>query len=363
VDAAELTVTNPVTNQPEKGYCGFPRVDSSAKTAEAGGWDGHYLYADPNRDHLYITTVCANGKANWLGLVVMTRNDAVTWATVRQVKDVGFWRTPLTALSSGHVGFAFNSGGKAFVEWFRFPGTPADLQSKKEVAPLSYPSDQDTAADKMSDRVGLNASMYAYLTLSRADDTGGPFNLAKSRFLLAAYKNRNKAATYDLYEYEPGQPSKVFATVEAETPGRSVLQGTFVEADGVNAPSIFYWLEEVSKGKFQTRFRVYSGGAQRGGTHTVSETFSTPTFTGDYLGGTSYKTGDGWDFFLSWSESGSLKFVNVFVPAVFRAPGLGFSKVNARTVVNAPAKLAVPPGAASEVLRKSGKIDAGRPRP
>jgi hypothetical protein len=353
IDAADLTVTNPVTKQPEKGYCGFPRVDSGAKTAEAGGWDGHYLYADPNHNHLYITTVCANGKANWLGLVLMTRTDGITWSTHRQVTDAGFWRTPITALSNSRVGFVYAQGNKAFFETFGFPGKPEDFQLKKEVAPLSYPSDVDTDTDKMSTRVGLNASMYAYPTMSRAETRAKPFNLLKRRFLLAAYNNKDKAATYNLFEFDSDQPAKLFATVEAEKPGRSVLQGTFVEAVGENAPSIFYWLEEIETGKFQVRFRIFSNGKQFGGTRTISETFSTPTFTGDYLHGTSYKTGDGWEFFLSWSESGELKFVNVFVPSTLEKAKPLFASVNAKIKVNSPPKIVVPTGAASELRRKS----------
>ncbi|MDQ3804034.1 MAG: hypothetical protein M3416_09420 [Acidobacteriota bacterium] len=55
---------------------------------------------------------------------------------------------------------------------------------------------------------------------------------------------------------------------------------------------------------------------------------------------------------LSWSESGNLKFVNVFVPAVTRLAVPQFASVKARVRVNSPPQLAVPAGAASELSRK-----------
>lgn len=68
----------------------------------------------------------------------------------------------------------------------------------------------------------------------------------------------------------------------------------------------------------------------------------------------SYKTGDGWEFFLSWSESGVLKFANVFVPSAPRGAVPQPAPAKAKIGVNAPAKLTVPAGAASELRRKGG---------
>lgn len=315
-----------------------------------GGWDGHYLYADPNHNHLYITTVCTPGKGNWLGLVLMTRDNGANWSVFRHVQDNFFWREPVLALSNGLVGFAYRANNKAIVQTFRFPGlAPNDPATLQEVAPLSYPP--DTPQEKYIDRVGLNASVADYLSLARVEKQprGGRPKLA---FLLAAYRNQNMAVAYDLYEYEPGKAAKLFATVEAEKAGNSILQGTFVEAADMNAPSIFYWLEQVEKGKFRTRFQIFSKGKRLGATQTISQDFTTSSFTGDYLDGTSYKTSDGWEFFLSWSESGRLKVAQVFVPSAPTTKG--------PLVISVPSPLAavspvvVPAAAASEVARQSG---------
>ena len=350
IDAAHLTVTSPLTNQPEKGYCGYPRPSSDGKEVSAGGWDGHYLYADPNHNHLYVTTVCATARGNWLSLVIMSRNDGVTWGTIRQFKDIGFWRTPVMALSNGQVAFAYRAGNKAVVGRFKFPDTKQDFGATEEVALATHPVDKDEA---FLDKIGLYTSAAAYLSLSRAANRPKLSARLKNRFLLASYNNENNAASYTLYEYVPGQRAMPFATVEAESKGRSILHGTFVEAEGENAPSIFYWLEEVGDGRFQIRFRVYYNAKQVGHTHSVSTMFRSPKpfFTGDYMGGTSYKTGHGWEFFLAWDVCTNLRFVNVFLP-VSPKPDLLFASVPARTKLDSPLKLITVADAGSEVVVK-----------
>ncbi|HEX8722429.1 MAG TPA: hypothetical protein VF736_17570 [Pyrinomonadaceae bacterium] len=89
--------------------------------------------------------------------------------------------------------------------------------------------------------------------------------------------------------------------------------------------------------------------------------FTSPSFTGDYMAGTSYKTGDGWEFFLSWDVCGNVRFANVFVPAVPPKPDAPVLSVAARTRVGTPPTVKMPPGAFTEIVGKLRAIDSTQP--
>jgi hypothetical protein len=325
VDAAKLAVKNPNTKRFEQGYCGWPRKNADGKTTEAGGWDGHYAYSDPFNGLLYITTVCATSRGPWQGLLLLSRDRGQNWATIWQT-DAAFWRNPVTSLANGTLAVALSRGSgssrKAYVQTFNGI-TPV---GEKEIAAAPYPSDKDTAADKMSNRVGLNANMYAYLGLARAGAGGGQ----AQAFRLAAFGDEGGDAIYRIFSYDPQKPAPaLLSTIKAAAAGNSVLHGTFVESLGQSRATIFYWLEQKSKGKFQVHFKPFIDNQAGGAPQALSSEFATPTFTGDYIGGTSYQTATGHRFFLSWSEAGVLKFVDVSVnlsglsgaPAVSRSRG------------------------------------------
>ena len=301
IDAAKLKVAN------EVGYCAWPRVNNELHKAEAGGWDGHFLHADQINGNIYITTPCTSGKGE-LGLVLMADQKLNEWKVVHQVKDAFFWRVPITTLSDGSVVIAYanSSLNKAFIGLTTEPGGPFDEQ---ELAALSFPSD-------IASRAELPASMYVYTTLARITAHKG----TKEGYQSATWFNSGGDVTYNIKRHGAGTGTTPNATtISGAKKGNSVLHGTFVDSTGPEAldgdsPSIFFWLEQVGKGKFQVRFRPFIGGNAMAKPEAISNVFSTSAFTGDYISGTSYRTAIGlWKFYLSWSQSGSLRFAEVTI--------------------------------------------------
>jgi hypothetical protein len=320
IDAARLVVEDSKGNFVE-GYCGVPRVDAAKKTAEAGGFDGHYLYADSFKNDLYLTTICTTGNDPDYGLLLTSPDGGKTWRVLRQVAaPPNFWRVPINSLSNGYLAFAYALNGSAQIETLKLPIKANEKAGVTPVAKLSYPSDSDTATDKMSERVGLDANMYAYLALARSSQparaaVGARMPPPTERFMLAAYESEGKNAIYNLWEFDPQTgEKKAYDTIKAEKPDRSVLHGTFADAEGTGAPHAFFWIDQQSKNFFRLRAKFYRGTEPIGGARFISPGFATYKFTGDYIGGASYQTADSWEFFLSWSEAGKLRYKRIFVP-------------------------------------------------
>lgn len=313
VDAAELEVRNPVTQQMEVGYCGVPRIDRLKKASSAGGWDGHYLYRDVSGPGYYlITTTCASGKGRSPGLLLVSSGGYPDWRVLQQYdKPDSFWRVPIAQLSNQTLGVAYHQNGNLILDVARSPYTLRYFEPIATI-PVSWPARLNL------NNMGLNASMYGYFNLAAATVLDKITRKPKEGFTVASFMNDNDDAIYNLYfqtpEVNPG-PLKPFATIRAATKGSNPLQGTLVQSASPGMSSIFYWVEELSKGQFQMRFQPFIQNVAVGTPRTISSKFSTPGFTGDYLGGTSYYSNNGTHFFLSWSESYSLKYAEVFVPS------------------------------------------------
>ncbi|MFN8523364.1 MAG: hypothetical protein U0821_09710 [Chloroflexota bacterium] len=337
IDAAKLSCMNPTTNKLEVGYCGFPRLDATQNRSEAGGWDGHYLHMAQATGDLFITTVCATARG-YQGLVLRSTDVGQSWTVVRQVPTNFFWRVPICSLPGGTIAIAYPSKGQAIVEAASPPYNTVNFTKLGPSPKLSYPSDKDTPTNRMADRVGLAASMYAYLSLSRVT-TSTPFGL-RDGFRLAYYADSGGDAVYGLRDFGfPLTKAGDSAIVKSATAGRNVLQGTFVDVGGVPlkrpSPNIFFWIEQLEKGRFQVRCQVFLGGAPIGGPEAVSEIFATPSFSGDYIHGTAYSSGAGeWTFVLAWSQAGSLRFAEVNVKAG-ASPGFAVNRVAPRFTFDA----------------------------
>lgn len=300
IDAAKLKVAG------EDDYCAWPRVDNRLHTAEAGGWDGHFLYADHFNGNIYLTTPCQTAKGD-LGLVLMADPQLTEWKVIHQVKDAAFWRVPITTLSDGSVVIAYlnSSLDKVFVG---LSAEPAGSFDGQKLAEISFPED-------IVSRAELPDWLYVYPTLARITTHKG----TKEGYQSATWFNSGGDITYNIERHGAGTSATPNATtISGAKKGNSVLQGTFVESTGPGAldgdsPSIFFWLEQVGKGKFQVRFLPFIGGNAMAKPEAISNVFS--TFTGDYISGTSYRTATGlWKFYLSWSQqSGSLRFVEVTI--------------------------------------------------
>jgi hypothetical protein len=297
IDAAKLTVAG------EEGFCAWPRINKALHTAEAGGWDGHFLYADHFNGNIYLTTPCLSAKGD-LGLVLMANPQLTEWKVILEVKDAAFWRVPITTLSDGSVVIAYpnSSLNKAFVGLSAEPAGPFD---EKELAALSFPED-------IVSRAGLPDWLYVYPTLARITADKGN----KEGYQSATWFNSGGDITYNIERHTHGATLNA-TTISGAKKGNSVLQGTFVDSTGPKAldgdsPSIFFWLEQVGKSKFQVRFLPFIGGIAMANPEAISNVFS--TFTGDYISGTSYRTATGlWKFYLSWNQSGSLQFAEVTI--------------------------------------------------
>ncbi len=301
IDAATLKVAG------EEGYCAWPRVNNVLHTAEAGGWDGHFLHADRFNGNIYLTTPCLSAKGD-LGLVLMADPQLTEWKVIHQVKDAFFWRVPITTLSDGSVVIAYaNSGANTAKALVGLSAEPAGPFDEQELAELSFPDD-------IASRAELPAFMYVYPTLARITAHKG----TKEGYQSATWFNSGGDVTSNIERHAPGTTLNA-TTISGAKKGNSVLHGTFVDSTGPEAldgdsPSIFFWLEQVGKGKFQVRFLPFVGGNAMAKPEAISNVFAPSAFTGDYISGTSYRTATGlWKFYLSWSQSGSLRFAEVTI--------------------------------------------------
>jgi hypothetical protein len=313
VDAAELVVRNPATQKEEVGYCGVPRIDRANKTSFPGGWDGHYLSMGVGGPNYYlITTTCVSGKGGSPGLLLVSSGGYPDWRVLQQYdRPDNFWRVPVAQLSNQTLAVAYQQNQNLVLDVARFPYTTRDFEPWGSI-PVSWPARLTLA------NIGLNASMYGYYNLVAATVLDTATGQTKEGFKIASFVNDKDDVIYQLYfQTWPIKPAplKPFATIRAATKGRNPLHGTLVQSEAPGMSSIFYWVEELSKGQFQMRFQLFNHENVPIGKHTnISSTFTTPDFTGDYLGATSYSTNDGTHYFLSWSESYTLKYVKVFVP-------------------------------------------------
>lgn len=139
IDAAKLSVPiaqtdvaslpTSVTNLTVDGYFGVPRLKTKddAFVLSAGGWDGHYLYADPYTGNLFFSSIGIRGlstnKDNMSSrqgeqphhIVAISKNQGRTWSVCLLAYGSHSFRAPVSSLPTGEVAVAYPSDDGNFV--------------------------------------------------------------------------------------------------------------------------------------------------------------------------------------------------------------------------------------------------------
>jgi hypothetical protein len=131
IDAATLSVPNSNGQNPQVGLVGRPRhhvgdgsnyVPIGKKWCNAGGFDGHFLYADPYSGYVYVATVATYGgdsdykTETSIGLLLVSKDNGKSWTVLGRRDGLAqgdFFRPPIAALPSGRVAVAFSANSTA----------------------------------------------------------------------------------------------------------------------------------------------------------------------------------------------------------------------------------------------------------
>lgn len=335
IDAAKLNVPTTLAdaNSPAAvdtvGLCGAPRLKHTGiNYSEAGGWDGHYLYADPYSNHLYLSTICIYGDATvgneyWEGLLITSQNKGNTWSVIAystNVPQMWLWRTPLSSNNAGKIGYAFEDGiSQTKMVVFDNTATSVDLSTAVTVA--SFTGGSLPSAIKTD-----TAGMIAYPTL-----VGD--NLNPARFYLAQPSVQpNGEVTFNFYNTNGTSSVQTGETLHPVTTGGSTFHGTLVDPRPDSTLSVFYWTDvsPASPNTYRERFQVFSHGepllAAPGeltlfANHAYSYAYESGQFMGDYYSGATYVDSHGnINFVCPWNENGALVFNTIVIgPPVERA--------------------------------------------
>lgn len=343
IDAAKLTVKSP-EGVPTKGLCGTPRLIQETKMvevtlpggqkgkapvvtkrAEGGGWDGHYLYADPYNGNLFLSTPCVYGskevnKERFLALLLLSTDRGSSWKAIGQIdtqKDAAVaWRMPVTSLPSGHVAFGYLNWKLRQLKLAVVtpPYTQVDLTQGKVLATRS-PGELGPGAQ-------VNSNKTDYPTLARNPGKGFLVTAADWKPVDPGTKLAHRFFDVPVN----ATPGGIQEQAGIAAPGSAdMLHGTLIEGTPSADVHLFYWVERSSgtmtaDGKFlnplRVKFQVFKGNKAiltKPGELTVADgkpyAFGAGDFVGDYMGGASYIGADGHlRFVAAWSEEGVLRF-------------------------------------------------------
>lgn len=349
IDAATLVVTSP-SGVPTQGLCGTPRlsqkwkkVDSKLpdgktiqvtvldKTAEGGGWDGHYLYADPYKGNIFLSTPCVFGTAmnqeRFLVLLLMSSNRGDSWKVIGRLDTVNdwadAWRMPISSLPSGQVAFGYlNWALKQLKVAILFPPyPPVDLTAKATVL-ATYSSGELGPGAK------VDTLVTGYPTLARNPGKGFLVTTADWKPAGSGTKLAHRFFDVPITLALPGTKKE---RPGIEAPGMAdMIHGTLIEGTPSTDLHAFYWVERspvavTEDGKFQNAFRVkfqvFKGNTvilKQPGELTIangqSYAYRADAFIGDYMTGASYAGRDGsQNFVAAWSEQGVLRFNTISI--------------------------------------------------
>ena len=384
VDAATLVVPDP-SGTPVQGFCGTPRLFKTEKMvgnpgtpkvkvpiqwSEGGGWDGHYLYADPYSGNLFLTTPCHYGTGNMnegrtLALFLMSSDRGDSWKVVARIDTqkewVDAWRMPVTSLPNGVVAFGYVTGKELKVALVAPPYDDVDLQ------PKSVSSLQSGA---LLPETGINTNISGHPVLARLPGRG---------FLASTFDRQPEGSGtkltqrfFDLRLIPLPLPGKGVAELPkiVAAGDRDVVHGTFIEGTPATDLHVFYWAERTAvRGVSQLRvkYQVYKGTTallKQPGELTIARgkpyTYGAKEFIGDYMSGASYTGQDGSQRFVAaWSEQGVVRFNTISVsPQILSAKAPG--PVDAQIVSQPlPLQQVVLPSPAGETPKPA----RGRPTP
>jgi hypothetical protein len=381
IDAATLTVKTPKEGS-VKGFCGVPRPweevacsdptkkdikDCPASTvptkkwAEVGGWDGHYIAAEPE-GRMVVSTLCAFGtgtsqrpapgvtdstfllKNNDLRahIFVVSDDGGKSWQSQaslpqpdKERPSLGIWRGAIMPLDGDRWAFAYGLDGKVKL----LIDDPLKGSFSKTTAVADF--QEVTKTDPLPWNLFTNHFAIGWdLALNRVPigSTAGPGGLKRPIFkplVQVASYTWDKGSTLRFQTHnvdlDTGIAKALTSAIRADDDGDSVAEGSFIQG---HRASLFYWLEELEANKFRVRYQIYSQGKplltaglfsrQKPGTvkdtggqpheFTGLGTGSTVPFQGDYVKGAHYlDTKENEHFFLVWNENGTVAFAEVRV--------------------------------------------------
>lgn len=343
IDAATLAVPEP-SGGTTVGLCGAPRLLSkveikhqtsksgigislpvTVKWSEVGGWDGHYLYADPYHGGLFLSVPCFYGtgkenEARSRALLLRSTDRGGSWQVIGQIDSdknpVWGWRMPVSSDPSGRLALSYFSAYDLKLAVFSPPYDKVDPLQAKTVTSVS-PGDH-------SPKANINTNIWGSPSL-----TSGP-----DGFLIAADDWINDEGAQRMRFRVFGEPSltqELPSAMEPESP-REAMQGTFIDGAPGSQLRAFYWLERTPgpikantqslPDQLRVKFQVFDGKTPLL-THPAELTIKDQkayafqplgAFIGDYMRGASYVGKDGAQRFVAvWGEGGSLRFNTITV--------------------------------------------------
>lgn len=303
------------------GHCGTPHThltdtDPSdnidyGEHSSAGGWDGHSLHADPYSGDLILATKCGHAPADDTkkdeiqeGVVLRSTDGGASWSqicffTSDLLSSSGsFFRVPITTRKSGEVAFSYRAKGTLRLVTIKNPGRG---QCGQGDAVFSYVTGFDSEA--IVNETGAKNPLSTSIARPGPGD-GDHYTLAVHDVL------NGKHLRHVLLRYQAGQAPVTTPHVSLEAPPGHVIWGTLIEGVGTFARfNLAYFLQTVPERtgtRLQVGYRVVGksgvvaeGIATRdanGNPYTWQPTLKpdgTAVFLGDYMGGTSYSSGQG----------------------------------------------------------------------
>jgi hypothetical protein len=343
IDAATLKVPEPAGGS-TVGLCGTPRLLSETKIvhhqdksgiginlpvttrwSEAGGWDGHYLYADPYQGGLFLSVPCfyGTGKENesrMRALLLRSTDHGGTWNVIGQIDSakvpVWGWRMPVATDPSGRLAFSYLSAGDLKLAVFSPPYDKVD--------PLQAQTVTSTSAGDPSAKANINTNIWGSPSLTSGPDG---FLIANADWTDDEGAQRQRFRVFG----EPSLTQELPSAMAPESP-REAMQGTFIDGAPGSRLRAFYWLERAPglikantqslPDQLRVKFQLFDGKTPlltHPGELTIKDQKAYAfqplgLFIGDYMRGDSYVGADGATRFVAvWNERGSLRFNTIKV--------------------------------------------------
>jgi hypothetical protein len=339
--AGDWTKTSPIA-----GLCGIPRVHSDGSGSEAGGADGHVLYADRNSTDIYISTSCSHGYTTQqfapdgteigtipssypdIHLLLKSSDDGATWQVVAESAN-GTWRANM---SSSPTNLYLILGNQTVYALPRPVPAPLNLDS----LPIAVaPQGGQTGALPKTDPTNTGALYFTAGSASLAALTDGNVSVSTpgwcggdrlvwyvDTWLSPRRAGANKwlsiATTWP--PSQNGSPSNA-CPPPASLPTSQDYFATLVEPPyGSGAPPLWVWLNRSNIGHVNRvptptygTFSILAGTPNDGeaGLNALppassSWTWDGSSFFGDYFTGGAVHAGDSVKYIFSWPQNGAL---------------------------------------------------------
>jgi len=354
LDALTMSVPDSAGNNPRVGEFGAPAAlrcrndvteeevrcdgNNAVMITSVGGPDGHYAYADPYSDRVFISTRWSLGKSDcalfgadvdevaekladflddpdsvaqdwqdlftenngkWRAcpgridhLIFASDDHGDSWKVISRKESQGEWRRPMTSTPSGTVGLArWTSDRKVVLSTFSRDTNWTNLDHEYEIA--TVPSGEYSGI-----LGGIKSPIYGlkgYRDIARVHDPEG-FNIS-----MPFWEPNHLHRVYG-FALNSGTGGRVVSSDKqwVQT-GADTLQGTFIEGLPDDEVSVFYWRDRIPDAaageKYMMRFQVFHGSTELLGEPGVLSIRGGQPYTwpfmgvspGSYMGGAVYR--------------------------------------------------------------------------